>query len=92
MLRELTNLNPLFSLCLGQRILHLIACSKSWSTMAQLFSDMGYPQPLHQNDAYGLLLFQLFNRSQQNPYINLTNRSNQTKVSKHHQYSTNLEE
>jgi hypothetical protein len=25
--------------------------------------EMGEPQPLHQNDAYGILLFQLFHKS-----------------------------
>jgi hypothetical protein len=32
---------------------------------------MGEPQPLHQNDAYGFHLFQLFN---QKAYIDFTNR------------------
>jgi hypothetical protein len=36
-----------------------------YRAMSYSFFERGSPQPLHQNDVYSLLLFQLFNKSQQ---------------------------
>jgi hypothetical protein len=60
-----------------------------------LFFEMGEPQPLQQNDAYGHLLFELFSQSRQKAL----HRSYKpeppkkgVKGSKHHHTSTKLEE
>jgi hypothetical protein len=59
----------------GDQQFHILPTATNTQTQMDLFFEMGQPQPLHQRDAYGLLLFIYSTKTGKRPYNDHTSRN-----------------